>query len=116
MPSVIIMNIVFYMRDRSKGRASREAARGATNARQSSNAKYNAGKLSQWLLFKTWLLITTTKNLVKRKNGFEFPLQTSEQKQNNTKKTFASHREVCIVKGNDNKAPTTLITFVLISG
>ena len=72
--------------------------------------------LSQWLLFKTWLLITTTKNLVKRKNGFEFPLQTSEQKQNNTKKTFASHREVCIVKGNDNKAPTTLITFVLISG
>jgi len=34
---------------------------------------------SQWLLYKTSLLITTTKNLVKKRTGFEFSLHTSEE-------------------------------------
>jgi hypothetical protein len=36
--------------------------------------------LIQWLIFKTSILFKETKNLVKEKTGFEFPLQTSEQK------------------------------------
>jgi len=34
---------------------------------------------SQWLLYKTSLLIKTTKNLVKERTGFEFSLHTSEE-------------------------------------